>query len=63
MKRLAFEALIKQIISKSLVSGDKATRVIIEFDSSNQTEALNLLNELHHADKTIMVGIWETQEK
>jgi hypothetical protein len=37
--------------------------VIIEFDSSNQTEALNLLNELHHADKTIMVGIWETQEK
>jgi hypothetical protein len=57
MKKVGFEALIKEINSKSLVSGDKATRVVLEFDSSKALETLNALNELHVADKTVAVAI------
>ena len=57
--RIAFEALIKDIHSRSLVSGDKATRVVLEFDSGNETEILNALNRLHRADCEVMVVISE----
>lgn len=62
MKRVAFEALIKDIHTKSLVSGDKATRVILEFDSSNKTGVLNDLNELHRADRQVMVALVELKK-
>lgn len=62
-KKVAFEALIKSIQSKSLVSGDKATRIVLEFDSSDKTEVLNVLNELHRADRTVAIAICEMEEK
>ena len=57
MKKIAFEALIKEIKHKSLVSGDKATRVTLEFDSKDKTKLLNTLNELHIADGYVAVAI------
>lgn len=59
MKEVAFEALIKLVQNKSLVSGDKATRVILEFDSTDKTKVLNSLNELQAADRLVSVGIVE----
>ena len=60
--KVAFEALIKDINNKSLVSGDKATRVILEFDSDKKLDILNSLNELHQADKTVTVVIMDKKE-
>ena len=57
--RTAFEALIKEIKNKSLVSGDKATRIVLEFDSDKKLDILNSLNELHYADKNITVVIMD----
>ncbi len=59
MKKIGFEALIKDIHSRSLVSGDKATRVVLEFESSKKTDVLDALNALHRADKTVAVAIAE----
>ncbi|HQM75393.1 MAG: hypothetical protein RBR88_05280 [Candidatus Saccharicenans sp.] len=61
--KVAFEAMIKSIQNKSLVSGDKATRIVLEFDSSDKTQILNILNELHRADRTVAVAIAEIEEK
>ena len=60
--KVAFEAMIKEIKNKSLVSGDKATRVILEFDSNKKLDVLNSLNELHQADKDITVVIMDKKE-
>ena len=60
--KVAFEAMIKAINNKSLVSGDKATRVILEFDSNKKLDVLNSLNELHDAAKDIMVVIMDKEE-
>ena len=60
--RVAFWALIKSVMNKSLVSGDKATRVTLEFDSNDKTKELNSLNELQHADKNVMVVIMDEKE-
>ena len=57
--KVAFKAMIKAINNKSLVSGDKATRVILEFDSNKKLDVLNSLNELHQADKDITVVIMD----
>jgi len=51
-----FPALIKQITSKSLVSGDKSARVILEIDSPAD-ELLDSLNRLHRADGLVKVTI------
>ena len=63
MKKIGFEALIKEINSKSLVSGDKATRVVLEFDSSKALGILNVLNELHRADRLVGIAIAEIPKK
>ena len=60
--KVAFEAMIKEIKNKSLVSGDKATWIILAFDSNNKTAILNSLNKLHHADKTVMAVIMDEKE-
>ena len=59
---VAFEALIKDINNKSLVSGDKATWIKLEFGSTEKTQILNSLNELHSADKTVTVVIMDKKE-
>lgn len=60
--KVAFDAMIKAINNKSLVSGDKTTRVILEFDSDKKLDVLNSLNELHQADKDITVVIMDKKE-
>jgi hypothetical protein len=54
---VGFEALLKSLESKSLVSGDKCTRVVLEFDSSDALQLLNDLNALHSAEKLVAVAI------
>jgi len=51
-----FYALIKQVAAKSLVSGDKGARVILEFDSPSD-ELMDSLNRLHKADNVRKVTI------
>ena len=60
--KVAFEAMIKEIKNKSLVSGDKATRIVLEFDSNEKLDILNNLNELHQADRNITVVIMDEKE-
>ena len=60
--KVAFEAMIKEIKNKSLVSGDKATRIVLEFDSNEKLDVLNNLNELHQADRNITVVIMDKEE-
>jgi len=57
LKKVGFEALVKSISSKSLVSGDKETHVTLAFDSSKALKTLNALNELHRADGLVSVVI------
>jgi len=52
-----FQALIKQISTKSLVSGDKESRLLLEFMPSD--ELLAGLNKLHKADAMVKVRIEE----
>ncbi|MBA7586563.1 hypothetical protein ES708_28565 [subsurface metagenome] len=53
--QVKFEALIKQITSKSLVSLDKETRLILQFQPSE--DILNKLNVLHKPDELVKVVI------
>lgn len=63
MKKVGFEALIKEIKTKSLVSGDKATWVILQLqDKAVKDEILNLLNKLHRADQNVAVVITEIEK-
>lgn len=57
--KVAFEAVIKEIKNKSLVSGDKSTRVILEFDSNDKNKTLNDLNILQRGDRSIMVVLMD----
>jgi len=56
MMKAQFLALIKQITSKSLVSGDKSARVILEFDAPSD-ELMDSLNRLHKGDGLVKVTI------
>ena len=53
--KVAFEALIKQMSIKSLVSGDKEAELKLRFIPT--VEILNKLNELHKADELVNVEI------
>ena len=55
--KTAFKALIKQISVKSLVSGDKECRLLLEFLPKN--EILNILNQIHSADKMVYVVVMD----
>lgn len=60
MRKVGFEALIKQIKIKSLVSGDKSAEIILWLQDKNvSNEILNSLNELQRADKNVGVAIAE----
>jgi len=60
--KVAFDCLIKQVTIKSLVSGDKAARIILEIDSPDD-ETLNKINQLHKADETLKVVFLECKEE
>uniref|UniRef100_A0A6M3MAU4 ACT domain-containing protein n=1 Tax=viral metagenome TaxID=1070528 RepID=A0A6M3MAU4_9ZZZZ len=51
-----FEALMKQMSIKSLVSGDKEARLLLEFNASDD-KLLSNLNKLHKADEMVKVKI------
>jgi len=53
--KIAFEALIKQLNVKSLVSGDKEARLILQFLPTD--DILDKINRLHKADDTVTVII------
>ena len=55
---VGFEALIKQLTIKSLVSGDKEAEIKLRFIPTE--EILNKLNKLHRADDFVSVRISES---
>ncbi len=58
--QVKFQALIKQITSKSLVSLDKETRLILQFQPSE--DILNKLNILHKPDELVKVVISDEEK-
>ncbi|HUM33640.1 MAG TPA: hypothetical protein PKX32_00105 [Candidatus Saccharicenans sp.] len=60
-KKIAFEALIQQVSIKSLRSGDKSMRIVLEVDQPGD-KLVSTLNELHRADRFVAVAIAENQE-
>lgn len=58
--KVAFKALVKQVNTKSLVSGDKETRLILQFKPTD--DILNKINKLHKADDEIMVVLMDEEE-
>ncbi len=56
----AFPALIKELSVKSLVSGDKEARLILQFIPTD--EILDGLNRLHKADSLVMAAFVAIQE-
>ena len=53
-----FDALIKKIEIKSLVSGDKEAQILMRFQPTD--ELLDSLNKLHKADDMVRVEIKES---
>lgn len=58
--RVAFAALIKELNIKSLVTGDKAARLVLEFAPTD--DVLDAINRLHRADAMVSVGIVKNEE-
>jgi len=54
-----FLALIKSVNSKSLVSLEKETRLLLEFKSDN--DILNKINRLHKPDELVEITIRESK--
>lgn len=52
--KVAFAALIKELSVKSLVSGDKEARIVLQFIPTD--EMLDGINRLHRADESVMVA-------
>ena len=52
--QVAFPALIKELSIKSLVTGDKEARLILQFNPTD--EVLDGLNRLHKADNLVMAA-------
>lgn len=59
-KKIAFEALIQQVSIKSLRSGDKSMRIVLEIDNP-EDKLVATLNELHRADQFVAVAIVEVK--
>jgi len=54
--KVTFDALIKQNAIKSLVSGDKGSRLTLEFNAEDD-DMMDKINRLHRADATVKVTI------
>jgi len=59
--KVCFEALVKQVNIKSLVSGDKEARLILQFLPTD--DILDKINKLHKADDNVAVVIYDGDEK
>lgn len=53
--QVVFNALIKQITIRSLVSGDKEAQVLFRFIPTD--DVLDGLNRLHKADEEVVVAV------
>jgi hypothetical protein len=53
--QVAFPALIKELNVKSLVSGDKEARLILQFLADD--DILDGINRLHRADGPVMIAL------
>jgi hypothetical protein len=61
MKKVGFEAYIKEAKVKSLVSGDKSLRIVLEVD--NPANALVAkVNELHDPTRPVGVALAEKDD-
>lgn len=58
MKKFAFEALIKEVKTKSLSTGDKSVRILLEIDSPEKGLVAKL-DEVHDATRRVAVAIAE----
>ena len=56
-----FEALIKEMKIKSLVSGDKEARLLFEFSAENNS-LIEGINRLHRANEMVIVRIDKKQK-
>ena len=61
-RRVGFEAYIQQVVTKSLRSGDKSTRITLDIDNPS-AELIDMVNRLHRAYKPVGVAIAEQAEK
>jgi len=59
--KVAFLGMIKKVEIKSLVSGDKAVRVTIDFDNP-PADLIEQLNRVQKPDKQVAVAIAELKE-
>jgi hypothetical protein len=58
MKKVAFEALIKEVKVKSLVSGDRSARILIELDSPSD-ELLADIISMQRPYETVSIALVE----
>ena len=58
VRKVGFEALIKEVKAVSLVSGDKGARVILQIDNPSDS-LMDNLNRLHRPDRFVGVAIAE----
>lgn len=61
MKKIGFEAMIKEAKVKSLVSGDKSLRIILEVDNPSH-KLVSAIDELHSPIDRVAVAIAEAEE-
>jgi len=59
--KVCFKALIKQVSIKSLVSGDKEARLILQFLPTD--DILDKVNQLHKADDTVTVVLMDEEDE
>jgi hypothetical protein len=59
--KVAFMAMLKSVVIKSLVSGDKSVRLTIDVDNPDQA-TIHAINQVHQADKQIAVALAEVAE-
>jgi hypothetical protein len=59
--KVAFLGLIKSVVIKSLVSGDKSVRLTIDVDNPDQA-TIHAINQVHQADKQVAVALAEVIE-
>ena len=57
---VSFEALIKEIKTKSLVSLDKEVRIVLQFQPSD--DILDKLNRIHKPDELVNIKISKIEE-
>jgi len=60
-RRVGFEAYIQQVVTKSLRTGDKSTRITFEIDNPSD-ELIDMVNRIHRAYKLVGVAIAEKAE-